>query len=178
MSGFDKINSGWTGVKNPRNHLNPTRRATNTSVAPFTYSRRYLDWNRNTFQYHAIGKQDDGEFDLHSGQRVTADITNYRTQQRLGELYGCIPDNYCKTCVPFDAPTNIFTFLSGALTSVVNPNRSGIPRMLYGNTGSVRFDMFKGPFTYDDNFIVAPYRNVFLYIPEVPYSLAQGLLAA
>jgi len=89
-----------------------------------------------------------------------------------------VPDFYCATCVAFNAPTNIFTVLSDAMSTVViSPNRSSVQRMIYANTGSVRFDMYKGPFTYDDNFIVSPFRDVFLYIPDVPYSLASGLLA-
>ena len=178
MSGFNNTNSGWTGAKNPHGTTNPTRKATNTSTAPFVYSRRYLDWNRYTFQYHAIGKQNDDDFDLHSGERVTGEITDYRKQQNLGKLYGCVPDFYCQSYVAFNATNNIFTVLSDALgTVVVNPNRTNTPRLIYANTGSVRFDMYKGPFTYDDNFIVSPFRDVILYIPDVPYSLAKGLLA-
>ncbi|OIW33827.1 hypothetical protein CONLIGDRAFT_677571 [Coniochaeta ligniaria NRRL 30616] len=178
MSGFDSSNSGFTGVKNPRGVANPTRKATNTSTSPFVYSRRYLDWNRYTFEYHAVGKQDDGAFDYNSGTRVTNDITEYRKELNLGELYGCVPDSYCQTCVPFNDPKNIFTLLADALaTSVVNPARADKVRYVYCNTGGIRFDLYKGPFTYDDNFIVSPFRDVWLYIPDVPYDLAEALLA-
>lgn len=86
MSGFDTSNSGYTGVTNPHGVPNPTRKATNTSTAPFVYSRRYLDWNRYTFEYHAIGKQDDAAFDYHSGLRVADEITSYREQLKLGTV--------------------------------------------------------------------------------------------
>ena len=86
MSGFDKSNSGFTGVNNPHGVPNPSRKATNTSTAPFVYSRRYLDWNRYTFEYHAIGKEDDSAFDYHSGLRVTDEITSYREQLKLGTV--------------------------------------------------------------------------------------------
>jgi len=178
MSGFDETNSGWTGVKTPSGLPHPTRKATNTSTAPFVYSRRYLDWNRYTFQYHAIGKQDAAAFDLDSGRRVTAEISYYREQQKLGKVYGCVPDFYCLTCVAFGTPNSLYTILSDALsTVVVNPVRSSRARMVFAPTGNARFDMHKGPFTYDDNFVVSPYRNAFMYIPDVPYSLAAGLLA-
>ncbi|KAG4221330.1 hypothetical protein PC116_g30194 [Phytophthora cactorum] len=35
--------------------------------------------------------------------------------------------------------------------------------------------MYKGPFTYDDQFIVSPFRDIFLYIPGVTYALAKNL---
>ncbi len=123
--------------------------------------RRYLDWNRYTFEYHAIGKRDDAAFDYNSGTRVSNEITEYRKQLNLGELYGCVPDSYCQTCVPFEDPKNIFTLLSDALaTSVVNPAQADKVRYVFCNTGGIRLDLYKGPFTYDDNFIVSPFRDV------------------
>lgn len=44
------------------------------------------------------------------------------------------------------------------------------------NTGSIRFDLVKGPFTYDDSFIVSPFDDAFQYVASVPYSLAKNVL--
>ena len=178
MSGFDKTNSAYNGVTNPHGVPNPTRKAVANSTAPWVYSRRYLDWNRYTFEYHAVGALSDTDFDYHSGLRVTAQITAARQQLGLGTIYGCVPNFYCMTCVPFNDPLNIFTPLSDALgTAVVNPARADKARFVYSNTGGIRFDMHKGPFTYDDNFIVSPFRDVFLYVPDVPFALASTVLA-
>ncbi|KAF3064909.1 hypothetical protein GL218_02310 [Daldinia childiae] len=169
MSGFNSKNSSPAGVPNP------TRKATQNSTSPFVYSRRYLDWNRRTFEYHAATLYNKS-FDYHSGLDVTEDITNDRKQLNLTVVYGCVPQDYCMTCVPFNASGNIFPLLSDALAGgVVNESRKDIPRYIIANTGSVRFDMYKGPFTYDDQFIVSPFRDIFLYIPEVPYALARNL---
>lgn len=55
MSGFTTENSGFNGIfPNPAGVPNPTRKATNTSTAPWVYSRRYLDWNRLTFAYREL----------------------------------------------------------------------------------------------------------------------------
>lgn len=181
MSGFDKSNSGLSAAKSksPRGVPNPTRKAVANSTSPFTYARRYLDWNRYTFQYHSIEseKGSSSKFDCKAGLKASADITAIRTEQRLGEVYGCVPEFYCSTCVPFTNDTNIFTLLSKALAEVVvNTDRADKSRMIFANTGSVRFDMHKGPFTYDDNYIVSPFNDIFLYIPDVPYADAQNLL--
>lgn len=73
---------------------------------------------------------------------------------------------------------------------MVNESRSDIPRILLANTGGksndwrwhyidandplcIRFDLVQGPFTYDDSFIVIPFLNKFLYMPEVPFELAS-----
>ncbi|KAI0379842.1 Metallo-dependent phosphatase-like protein [Hypomontagnella monticulosa] len=177
MSGFDSKNSGYIGIQpGPAGVPNPSRKATQNSTSPFVYSRRYLDWNRRTFEYHAATWYDHS-FDYNSGLAVSAEVTKYREQLKLGQVYGCVPQDYCMTCAPFNSSGNIFPVLSDALSvAVVNESRQDIPRYIIANTGSVRFDMYKGPFTYDDKFIVSPFLDIFLYIPEVPYALASKLL--
>ncbi|KAI1214510.1 Metallo-dependent phosphatase-like protein [Annulohypoxylon truncatum] len=177
MSGFNSNNSGYHGVvPGPAGVPNPTRKATQNSTSPFVYSRRYLDWNRRTFEYHAATRYDK-KFDYSNGLAVTAEITKYRKQLNLTDVYGCAPQDYCLTCVSFDSTGNIFPLLSEALSeAVVNESRQDIPRYIIANTGSVRFDLYKGPFTYDDQFIVSPFLDHFLYIPEIPYSVASTLL--
>lgn len=171
------INSStYTGIQNPRGVPNPTTKATNTSTSSLVYSRKYLDWNRLTFQYHSSS---DGTFDIHSGLRVTSDITAARKQLGLASVTGCAPQTYCQSCVPFGSAGNIFTLTSLATAAtVVNASRSTIPRITFINTGSIRFDLYKGPFTYDDSFIVSPFTDKFLYIANVPYAQAYGLLNA
>lgn len=46
---------------------------------------------------------------------------------------------------------------------------------MIANTGGIRLDMYKGPFTYDDFFTIMPSRNSLLYIPEVACGKAATL---
>lgn len=157
MSGINS--STFTGNQKPRGVPNPTQKAikvVNGTAAPgnastpssnLVYSRRYLDWNRLTFEYHATGSQE-GTFDYHSGQRVTTEITKDRKQLNLTALYGCAPETYCQSCKPFLAEGNIFKLLQTALAAtVINSSRADIPRLIIINTGSIRFDLVEGPFT-------------------------------
>ncbi|KAI4177325.1 MAG: hypothetical protein LQ346_007695 [Caloplaca aetnensis] len=188
MSGINS--STFKGNQKPRGVPNPTQKAvkianaTSTATSPtppsvssnLVYSRRYLDWNRLTFEYHAVGSQA-STFDYHSGQRVTAEITKERKQLNLTALYGCAPETYCQSCKPFGAEGNIFGLLQTTLAAVVvNQSRADIPRLIIINTGSIRFDLVKGPFTFDDSFIVSPFDDAFQYIPNVPYSIASQVL--
>jgi hypothetical protein len=56
--------------------------------------------------------------------------------------------------------------------------RDRIPRYIIINTGSIRFDLVKGPFTYDDSFIVSPFDDAFQFIASVPYDMARKVLAS
>ncbi|RDW75235.1 hypothetical protein BP6252_06377 [Coleophoma cylindrospora] len=174
MSGINSTT--FTGNMKPRGVANPTRKAVNSSTNGLAYSRRYLDWNRLTFEYHAT-KSQDSTFDYHSGLRVTETINATRTSLNLSSLYGCAPATYCQTCQPFGAAGNIFTLVPEALAAtVINASRSDIARYIIVNTGSIRFDLVKGPFTYDDSFIVSPFTDAFQYIPSVPYQYAKNVI--
>ena len=187
MSGI-KSNS-YNGAKNPKGVSNPTQapKPVNGTLAPnttsnatafanLTYFRRYLDWNRLTFAYHAVGSQSK-TFDMAKGKTITNDIYSLRQQLNLTALYGCAPQTWCLSCQPFGAPGNIYTILSTALSAtVVNSSRADTPRLIILNTGSVRFDLIEGPFTYDDSFIVNPFHDTFQFIPDVPYAQARTVL--
>ena len=174
MSGINS--STFTGNQKPRGVANPSRKASNTSSSSLVYSRRYLDWNRLTFEYHAT-KSQASTFDYHSGLRVTDDISAARKKLNLTSLYGCAPATYCASCKPVNDPGNINTLIETALAAtVINASRADVARYIIVNSGSIRFDLVKGPFTYDDSFIVSPFADAFQYIPNVPYALAKNVL--
>ncbi|KAK4231502.1 Metallo-dependent phosphatase-like protein [Podospora fimiseda] len=192
MSGFNSSNSNFTGISNPvdtPNHHN--RPATVNSTSPFLYSRRYLDWNRLTFEYHAPGSQlqpgrDQRREEPHPregesrqlGLQVTKHITKERTRLGLGKVLGCAPQTYWLNSVPFMAPTSLYTFLADAMSkSILNNTRSHMPRLHVSNTGMARFDLHRGPFTYDDNFIISPFPSLVMFIRDVQWSNVKGLLA-
>jgi hypothetical protein len=195
---------GWlsmSGIKsatckaphNPKGVPNPTRSAvpppskgtasasvhlpTSTTPSDLRYARRYLDWNRATFIYHAEESQRYTKFDSRKGVDVTSEITSARSKLNLTQLYGCAPATYCQYCKPFLAEGNIFKLLQTALaTVVVNETRKDEARLIIINTGSVRFDLAQGPFTYDDSFIVSPFADSFQFIPDVPYEQASKVI--
>lgn len=189
MSGLSS--STYKGCANPSGVPNPTQKAvkvngsstataalhSSTSPSNLTYFRRYLDWNRLSFEYHAAGSQVK-TFDTKLGKQTTAEITSTRNSLNLTKLYGCAPQTWCVSCAPFMSNGSIYTVLTEALSAVVvNENRANDSRIIILNTGSVRFDLTKGPFTYDDSFIVSPFTDIFQYIPNVPYDTASDVLS-
>lgn len=183
MAGIESTN--YKGKQLPANLPHPTRKlmasgnstSGSNTTSNLLVSRRYLDWNRLTFEYHVNETASKIPFDLPKGKQVTSDITSDRTQLDLEKLYGCAPQTWCLSCAPFGTPTNIFSLLETALsTVVVNKTRATTPRLIIINTGSARFDLPEGPFTYDDSFIVSPFTDAFEYLQNVPYSQAKQVL--
>lgn len=188
MSGINS--SRFNGIKYPKGVPNPTMKAkkvnststasvsltTSTSASNLTYFRRYLDWNRLTFEYHAQGSQIKA-FDTPKGITATQNITATRKELNLTSLYGCAPQTWCVSCAPFMSDGNIYSLLSKALAAtIINQTRADNSRVIVLNTGSVRFDLVKGPFTYDDSFIVSPFTDAFQYLPDVPFDIANQIV--
>ena len=101
-----------SGVPNPdrKAHMPPSKPAEGTKLArenksTMRYARRYLDWNRLTFAYHAAHSQD-ADLDTRHGEHVTHDITDARKDLNISYTYGCAPRTYCISCQPF-APHDI-----------------------------------------------------------------------
>lgn len=46
------------------------------------------------------------------------------------------------------------------------------------NSGELRFDLYEGPFTKNDQLTSAPFLDSFLYIPNVTFSIANKVLPA
>jgi len=46
------------------------------------------------------------------------------------------------------------------------------------NSGSQRFDIYAGPFTKNDQLTASPFNDAFLFIPNVPFSIANQVLPA
>ena len=186
----------YRGPTNPIGVPNPTQAAIKIGeysgriLKPFLkapgmlYSRRYLDWNRLTFEYHATGSQRKA-YESHPqlgigagmGSNISHEIHDVREKLNLTKQYGCAPKTWCISCVPFLSNNSIYSLLQDALSTVViNSSRAANARIMLQHTGSVCFDLPKGPFTYDDTFIVSPFDNTFQFLPDVPYELASQVI--
>ncbi|GLA27270.1 hypothetical protein M752DRAFT_311588 [Aspergillus phoenicis ATCC 13157] len=173
----------WNGSKTMTDVPMPTRTCTphKSTSSPSTektvrLDRRYLDFNRQTFAYHALGATGpdvpDG-FDTPTGQYVTKDIEGTREEWNLTTELGCAPQSYYISSSPYNCPDNIYTLVRAALNATVNPNNS--PRLIVFNTYGIRYDLYQGPFTVGDAFTVSSYADAFLYLADVPYKDAKTL---
>ena len=60
----------------------------------------------------------------------------------------------------------------------INNTRASIPNIMITNSGSQRFDIYAGPFTKNDQLTASPFNDAFLFIPNVPFSIANQVLPA
>ncbi|KAA1121570.1 hypothetical protein PGTUg99_032438 [Puccinia graminis f. sp. tritici] len=138
------------------------------------FSRRYLDANRLTYQFHA-GDQ----FDTIEGVQTTERLTKAAQEFDIDRKFGVAPHSYYGYRVP---PTSdeslgyLFTGPEGVLQTVVkDPGRKN-PMLAFVHSTSLRADLYAGNFTVNDQFITMPFNNSFQYFPDVPRVTADKVL--
>lgn len=137
------------------------------------FSRRYIDNNLFSF-YHHTGL-DDQTFPTEHGQNTSQLIQESRSALRLDQVYGCAPRDLWMSSVEYPSESNIYTWLEKEVIpdALKDDKRSGKPAVAIVNTGAIRFDLFKGPFTQDSLYILCPFTSGFRYLKDVPYDKAQ-----
>lgn len=142
-----------------------------------SFNRRYID--NNLYGLYAHTELNETTFHTEHGRNVSKMITEARKELNLDKRYGCAPQNYWMARTPYPSDDSIFTLLDQRILPeiIYNKTRKAIPRLAIINTGAIRFDIFKGPFTVDTTYIVSPFQSKMVYIPEVEYSVAKKVLA-
>ena len=60
----------------------------------------------------------------------------------------------------------------------INNTRGTIPNIIITTSGGLRFDVYAGPFTKNDQLTASPFTDSFLFIPNVTFSVANQVLPA
>lgn len=70
----------------------------------------------------------------------------------------------------------LFVAEAAPVALTINNTRAGIPSLIIVNSGVLRYSVFEGPFTKNDQLTAAPFADSFLYIPNVPADAANQVL--
>ncbi|POY76504.1 calcineurin family phosphoesterase [Rhodotorula taiwanensis] len=143
-----------------------------TATKAPSFRRRYLDQNRNTYAYHA-GKN----FDTPRGRAITQRLSDTAAAFNLTDTFGHAPQDYFLYRYPHTSEHSVLNLMTReVLPKMVTRTDRPYEMLMLLNSGSIRFDIFKGPFTRNDQWIILPFTNAFLYVPAVPRHLAAKLL--
>ena len=173
--GFMSINGLSTGGKSNSLSIKTVGPHTLRTASP-KFSRRYID--NNLFSLHHHTSLNETTFPTARGRNVSSMISSARKALHLDKSYGCAPRDYWTNRAPFPSKHSIFSWLQGEVMPdmIRDPERGDVPRIVLTNTGALRFDIFKGPFTVDTTYTVSPFTSGFRYIKDVPLSIAKRLL--
>lgn len=161
--GFQSINGLATGGKSK-------------SLASPKFFRRYIDNNLFSFYHHS--HRNASTFHSERGRNVSKEIISARKALDLDRCYGRAEKDLWVNRAKYPGNSSVFTWLEEeVLPDIINDeNRSDRARIAITNTGGIRFDIFKGPFTKDSTYIVIPFTSGFRFIKDVPFETAKKLL--
>ncbi|MCJ1254588.1 hypothetical protein MMC24_002403 [Lignoscripta atroalba] len=168
--GFQSITGLATGDKSP------SKRQTFKYRRSPTFSRRYIDNNLFSFYHHT--SLNSTTFSTVHGRNVSSMISSARKALKLDTRFGCAPIDLWTNRAPYPSNHSIFSWLEQLVLPdmVRDKKRESKPSIVIANTGAMRFDIFKGPFTKDTTFSVSPFSTGFRYIKDVPYEIADRIL--
>jgi hypothetical protein len=159
-----------------------------------TINRRYLDPNRVTYevcnhshrrrfvniyrrQYHTHRHR--SSFDTFLGRRITAGLKSLATKFDLSFKFGTAPRDYSISRDAYPSDGSVLSLLVDEVLPtvlVINNTRASIPHLIIANSGAIRFDVFAGPFTKNDQLTASPFTDGFDYIADVPLGVANKVL--
>ncbi|KAH8689807.1 Metallo-dependent phosphatase-like protein [Talaromyces proteolyticus] len=140
------------------------------------FSRRYID--NNLFSYHHHAGLDEATFPTEHGKNVSRMIQEARHALDLDMVHGCAPRDLWVSRTPYPSSDSIYSWLENEVLpqSLRDPLRNNTPALAISNTGAIRFDIFKGPFTQDSIYNMSPFTSGFRYIKDVPLKTAKRLV--
>ncbi|KAK5169565.1 uncharacterized protein LTR77_005541 [Saxophila tyrrhenica] len=147
-----------------------------TSVATPKFERLYID--NNLYSLHRHSGTNSSTFDTELGRNTSASIAAARKSLDLDKAFGCAPRDYWLYRTPYPSKDSILSLLDEHIIpdTFTDANSSDNPAIVLANSGAVRFDVFKGPFTTDTTYIVCPFTSTFRMIRNVPLDAASQVM--
>ncbi|KZT69652.1 hypothetical protein DAEQUDRAFT_756803 [Daedalea quercina L-15889] len=135
-----------------------------------TFTRRYLDANRVTYEYHT--NTSNSTYDTTAGRNITTGLQQLWDTYDLSYLYGTAPQDYTLSRNPYPSNGSVLSLLvTEALpyALMINNTRVNIPNIILVNSGELRYDVFAGDSPL-------PFADAFLYIPNITLAVAEQVL--
>ncbi|GME80180.1 unnamed protein product [Ambrosiozyma monospora] len=139
---------------------------------------------------HHSNKSSIHDFNTEKGLKASKELYNISKDLKLTESYGFVPNNFYMAAADYrhGDSRSLMRFLENSILpqlepklcdldgyqDLFQPNESNA-RAIIINTGSVRYDLYKGDFTKNTLFTVSPFKNKWRVVPNVPSEIASQI---
>lgn len=138
------------------------------------FQRMYIDNNLFSLQHHS--STNGSTFGTELGRNVSKAISTARKELKLDHAFGCAPHDYWLNRAPYPSNDSLLSLIEDkVIPSTFNDSKT--PSIVITNSGALRFDVFKGPFTIDSTFLISPFTSGFRVLKDIPYKAASQLLS-
>ncbi|KAG6907592.1 hypothetical protein DXG01_008312 [Tephrocybe rancida] len=151
----------------------------NLTAGKVAFSRRYLDANTVTYEYHTSLKGHDFQTTL--GNYVSDLLAALSDKFGLSTVFGVAPRDYTTNQKSFTEEGNLLKlWIEEALPYALSTDKKGTNanNLIIANNNSQRFDVYSGPFTKNDQLSASFYTDKFLFLPNIKLSDAKAVLTA
>lgn len=184
---------GFLSIKDlPNNASNPTSTISSSSSSSSwveeNIDRKYIDFNLHSFMYHT-NKTSLTDFNTEKGLTISNEIYNIANKElNLNEKFGFVPKNYYMEATSYPSDNSLLSLLSDKILVQLENKICGVPetkeqdqfyksnednsRIIIINTGSIRYDLYKGLFTTNTQFTISPFKNQWKILPKIPKEIA------
>lgn len=143
------------------------------------FARRYID--NNLFSLHHHSGTNESTFPTTHGKNTSDLITSARHELKLDSIRGCSPQDYFLNRAPYPHDSSVLSLLEERilpeyLSAAPRVDGEKKPALVLTNTGAIRFDIFKGAYTHDTEYLVCPFTSGIRYVSDVPYEKATRVL--
>lgn len=141
-------------------------------------SRSYIDFHIDGLKFHASHDPDQSKWDTALGKSLTRQLSRIKKKLDLKEVYGCVPENYYTNGAKFPGSSSLLSLIADEVLPTLNGTAEGATgdRVIITNTGGLRFDLLKGPYTRNTGFVVSPFPNNWVYLPNIDIHTAHDIL--
>jgi hypothetical protein len=118
-------------------------------------------------------------FDTSLGLRITEGLKGLAKRFDLGFKFGTAPQDYTLSRDPYPSKGSLLSLMVDQVLPTalaINNSRANIPNIIITNSGALRFDIYAGPFTKNDQLTALPFNNAVQYIAAVPLGIAKAVL--
>ncbi|EJD02034.1 uncharacterized protein FOMMEDRAFT_134659 [Fomitiporia mediterranea MF3/22] len=145
-----------------------------SSTGNLSFSRRYLDTNRLTYEFHT--GRSNNSFDTPNGLDMSEGLRELAERFDLNFTFGTAPQDYTISRDPYPSNgSSLSLFIEQAVPTALQSNttQTDTPALFLANSGSQRFDIFKGVFTKNDQLTASPFPDAFWFVSGVEYGVAK-----
>ncbi|KAH9019351.1 hypothetical protein EDB85DRAFT_1896772 [Lactarius pseudohatsudake] len=98
-------------------------------------------------------------------RKITKGLEALAARFDLDFKFGTAPRDYTLSRDPFPSNDSLLSPIADqVLPTALNNTRANIPNTIIANLGSLRFDIYAGPFTKNDQLAASPFTDVFVFI--------------
>ncbi|KAI9331848.1 Metallo-dependent phosphatase-like protein [Obelidium mucronatum] len=140
--------------------------------------RRYLDANVPTYNYH-LGQAEATPLgsSTEKGKKILDIIATASVKTESTKIIGTAPKDYYMNRVNNTHENSIYRLVGEYMAPTWQKPAPANPAYFIINSGSIRLDIFSGPFTYDSAFQASPFEDYTYVVPDVPFSVISTFKA-